>query len=138
MKSEEGRVKNQMEVRTIQEQIKQKILILDGAQGTMIQSYGLGEADFRCKELPDTECQQKGNNDVLNITRPDVVMDIHRKYLAAGADIIETNTFSSSDEEPQMSASLNVLISMMWFSSCSLSDGSSAWFITSLSRNRDT
>lgn len=82
-------------MRTIQEQIKQKILILDGAQGTMIQSYGLGEADFRCKELPDTECQQKGNNDVLNITRPDVVMDIHRKYLAAGADIIETNTFSS-------------------------------------------
>lgn len=61
----------------------------------MIQSYGLGEADFRCKELPDTECQQKGNNDVLNITRPNVVMDIHRKYLAAGADIIETNTFSS-------------------------------------------
>ena len=84
-----------MEVRTIQEQIKQKILILDGAQGTMIQSYGLGEADFRCNELPDTECQQKGNNDVLNITRTDVVMDIHRKYLAAGADIIETNTFSS-------------------------------------------
>ena len=82
-------------MRTIQEQIKQKILILDGAQGTMIQSYGLGEADFRCKELPDTECQQKGNNDVLNITRPNVVMDIHRKYLAAGADIIETNTFSS-------------------------------------------
>ena len=82
-------------MKTIQEQIKQKILILDGAQGTMIQSYGLGEADFRCKELPDTECQQKGNNDVLNITRPDVVMDIHRKYLAAGADIIETNTFSS-------------------------------------------
>lgn len=61
----------------------------------MIQSYELDEADFRCKELPDTECQQKGNNDVLNITRPDVVMDIHRKYLAAGADIIETNTFSS-------------------------------------------
>ena len=82
-------------MKTIQEQIKQKILILDGAQGTMIQSYGLGEADFRCNELPDTECQQKGNNDVLNITRPDVVMDIHRKYLAAGADIIETNTFSS-------------------------------------------
>ena len=46
-------------MRTIQEQIKQKILILDGAQGTMIQSYGLGEADFRCKELPDTECQQR-------------------------------------------------------------------------------
>ena len=82
-------------MKTIREQIKQKILILDGAQGTMIQSYGLGEADFRCNELPDTECQQKGNNDVLNITRPDVVMDIHRKYLAAGADIIETNTFSS-------------------------------------------
>ncbi|MBO4826692.1 MAG: methionine synthase [Prevotella sp.] len=80
---------------TIQELIRQKILILDGAMGTMIQQYGLTEADFRGERFKDAEGQMKGNNDMLNLTRPDVVIDIHRKYLAAGADIIETNTFSS-------------------------------------------
>ena len=80
---------------TIQELIRQKILILDGAMGTRIQQYGLTEADFRGERFKDAEGQMKGNNDMLNLTRPDVVIDIHRKYLAAGADIIETNTFSS-------------------------------------------
>ena len=80
---------------TIQELIKERILILDGAMGTMIQKYGLGEDDFRGQRFMHLDGVMKGNNDVLNLTRPDVVMDIHRKYLQVGADIIETNTFSS-------------------------------------------
>ena len=80
---------------TIQKLIQQKILILDGAMGTMIQRYGLTEEDFRGERFRDVEGMMKGNNDMLNLTRPDVILDIHRKYLAAGADIIETNTFSS-------------------------------------------
>lgn len=75
--------------------IKDRILILDGAMGTMIQSYNLTEADFRGERFADVSGQMKGNNDVLNLTRPDVILDIHKRYLAAGADIIETNTFSS-------------------------------------------
>lgn len=70
-------------------------MILDGAMGTMIQQYGLTESDFRCARFANIAGQLLGNNDVLNITRPDVVSDIHRKYLAAGADLITTNTFSS-------------------------------------------
>ena len=80
---------------TIQDLAKQKILILDGAMGTMIQEYGLSEDDFRNDSIAHIEGQIKGNNDVLNITRPDIIFDIHRRYLEAGADLIETNTFSS-------------------------------------------
>lgn len=80
---------------TLHEQIKRKILVLDGAMGTMIQGYGLSEDDFRGQRFTVLSGQLKGNNDVLCITRPDVILDIHRRYLAAGADIIETNTFSS-------------------------------------------
>ncbi len=80
---------------TIQDTIRERILILDGAMGTMIQSYDLGENDFRGERFCNWSCQLKGNNDVLNITRPDVITDIHRRYLRAGADIITTNTFSS-------------------------------------------
>ncbi len=79
----------------IEEIIKERILILDGAMGTMLQSYGLEEEDFRGEQFADIPGLMKGNNDVLNITRPDVVAEIHRRYLEAGADIIETNTFSS-------------------------------------------
>ena len=69
--------------------------MLDGAMGTMIQSYGLTEDDFRGQRFADSNVEMKGNNDMLNITRPDVILDIHRRYLRAGADIISTNTFSS-------------------------------------------
>ncbi|MDY4409925.1 MAG: methionine synthase [Prevotella sp.] len=79
----------------ITDRIKGRILILDGAMGTMIQKFGLNETDFRGSRFKASEVQLKGNNDVLNLTRPDVIADIHRQYLAAGADIIETNTFSS-------------------------------------------
>jgi len=81
--------------KSLQEVIKERILILDGAMGTMIQRYGLDEEDFRGTRFKDVTWQMKGNNDILSLTRPDVIEDIHRKYLDAGADIIETNTFSS-------------------------------------------
>ena len=71
------------------------MLVLDGAMGTMIQTYNLSEEDFRGERFGGFQGQMKGNNDVLNLTRPDVIADIHRRYLEAGADIIETNTFSS-------------------------------------------
>ena len=75
--------------------IRERILILDGAMGTKIQTYGLSEEDFRGGRFSDIPGQLKGNNDILSLTRPDVIVDIHRKYLEAGADIIATNTFSS-------------------------------------------
>ena len=80
---------------TLREVIKDRIIILDGAMGTMIQQYGLEEDDFRGYRYRNAEGMMKGNNDMLNLTRPDVIEDIHTKYLMAGADIITTNTFSS-------------------------------------------
>lgn len=79
----------------IQDIIKHRILVLDGAMGTMVQKYNLTEADFRGQRFLDMKGQMKGNNDMLCLTRPDIVEDIHRRYLLAGADIISTNTFSS-------------------------------------------
>src|SRR4029079_1739417 len=72
------------------------ILILDGAMGTMVQRFTLTEADFRGERFRDHEKDLRGNNDILILTRPDVIADIHNQYLAAGADIIETSTFSST------------------------------------------
>ena len=80
---------------TLREAAKDRILILDGAMGTMIQQFKLQEEDFRGYRYLKTPGMMKGNNDMLNITRPDVIECIHRKYLEAGADIITTNTFSS-------------------------------------------
>ena len=76
--------------------LAKRILILDGAMGTMIQRRNLVEADYRGDRFTDHPRELKGNGDVLSITRPDVIGDIHREYLAAGADIIETNTFSGT------------------------------------------
>lgn len=78
------------------QQLKQKILILDGAMGTMIQRYKLSEEDFRTVGLKDHPKSLKGNNDLLSLSRPDIIKEIHRAYLDSGADIIETNTFSST------------------------------------------
>lgn len=75
---------------------KERILIIDGAMGTMIQRYQLTEEDFRKERFKDHPSPLKGNNDLLSITRPDVIREIHRAYLEAGADIIETNTFSGT------------------------------------------
>jgi 5-methyltetrahydrofolate--homocysteine methyltransferase len=76
--------------------LQKRILVLDGAMGTMIQRYSLKEDDFRGDEFKDFSSELKGNNDLLSITRPDVIRSIHDKFLAAGADIIETNTFNAN------------------------------------------
>ena len=76
--------------------LKSRILVLDGAMGTMIQTYKLEEVDFRGEIFKDHKSPLKGNNDLLSITQPKIIKEIHRGYLNAGADIIETNTFSST------------------------------------------
>ncbi len=81
---------------SISQQLQQRILVIDGAMGTMIQRYKLSEADYRGERFKDWSGDLKGNNDLLNITRPDIITAIHLQYLEAGADIIETNTFSST------------------------------------------
>jgi len=80
----------------IEEIIKDKILILDGAMGTMIQQYNFTEEDYRGERFEDFKVSVKGNNDLLSLTQPEAIREIHRKYLEAGADIIETNTFSGT------------------------------------------
>ena len=79
---------------TIRKELANRILVLDGAMGTMIQRYKLEEKDFRGLRFANHPCDLKGNNDLLNLIRPDIILAIHKEYLAAGADIIETNTFS--------------------------------------------
>ena len=81
---------------TVQEEIKKRILVLDGAMGTMIQQYNFSEEDYRGEQFKDFHISVKGNNDMLSLTQPKAIKEIHKKYLAAGADIIETNTFSST------------------------------------------
>jgi len=80
----------------IKEILKDKILVLDGAMGTMIQRYDLTEADFRVPKVEHIKSPLQGNNDFLSVSRPDIIEAIHREYLDAGADIIETNTFSGT------------------------------------------
>jgi 5-methyltetrahydrofolate--homocysteine methyltransferase len=76
--------------------LKEKILVLDGAMGTMIQEYKFSESDYRGSRFKDHPCSVKGNNDLLSITQPEAIKSIHEKYLEVGSDIIETNTFSST------------------------------------------
>lgn len=83
-------------MKTLQDCLQERILIIDGAMGTMIQRYKLEEKDYRGDRFKDWHCDVKGNNDLLSITRPDIIEAIHKQYLDAGADIIETNTFSST------------------------------------------
>jgi len=80
----------------IETEAEQRILLLDGAMATMIQALGLKEEDFRNTSLSDHHIEVKGNNDLLNLTRPDIIKDIHRQYLNAGADILSTNTFGAN------------------------------------------
>lgn len=80
----------------IEDILKDRILVLDGAMGTMIQRYTLEEIDFKGDRFKDHPYLLKGNNDLLSLTRPDIIQEIHRQYLEAGADIVETNTFSST------------------------------------------
>ncbi len=81
---------------SIEKALKQRILIIDGAMGTMIQRHKLEEADYRGTRFKDWHTDVKGNNDLLSITQPEIIIGIHKQYLDAGADIIETNTFSST------------------------------------------
>jgi 5-methyltetrahydrofolate--homocysteine methyltransferase len=85
-----------MSIERLHDLLSRRILILDGAMGTMIQRYALTEADFRGERFRPHARDLKGNNDLLVLTRPDVISEIHHQYLEAGADIIETNTFNSN------------------------------------------
>ena len=78
------------------DELKKRIMVLDGAMGTMIQLRNLEEEDFRGEEFKDFSKPLQGNNDILTLTQPQIVFDIHKEYLEAGADIIETNTFSGT------------------------------------------
>jgi 5-methyltetrahydrofolate--homocysteine methyltransferase len=80
----------------IEDILKERILILDGAMGTMIQAYKFEEADYRGERFKDYESLLKGNNDLLTLTQPEAIKEIHRAYFKAGADIVETNTFSGT------------------------------------------
>jgi 5-methyltetrahydrofolate--homocysteine methyltransferase len=81
---------------SIEKALQERILIIDGAMGTMIQRHKLEEADYRGERFKDWHTDVKGNNDLLSITQPEIIIGIHKQYLEAGADIIETNTFSST------------------------------------------
>ena len=83
-------------MKSLYDVIKERILVLDGAMGTMIQAYNLKEEDFRGERFKNYPTPLKGNNDLLSITQPKIISEIHKKYLEAGADILETNTFSSN------------------------------------------
>lgn len=83
-------------MKTIQDCLNERILIIDGAMGTMIQRHKLAEADYRGERFKNWHSDVRGNNDLLNITQPQIITGIHKEYLEAGADIIETNTFSST------------------------------------------
>ena len=82
-------------MKDIKSLLKEHILVIDGAMGTMIQRYKLTEADYRGERFKDWPSDLKGNNDLLCLTQPQIIKAIHKEYLAAGANIIETNTFNS-------------------------------------------
>jgi 5-methyltetrahydrofolate--homocysteine methyltransferase len=96
MSSDERTTGRELPTAALLERLATRVLLLDGAMGTMIQRRKLGEADFRGNRFTDHPRDLRGNSDILNLTRPDVIKDIHREYLEAGADIIETNTFTST------------------------------------------
>ena len=83
-------------VEQLRAQLNERILVLDGGMGTMIQGYRLSEDDFRGERFADWPCDLKGNNDLLVLSKPSVIKDIHNAYFEAGADIVETNTFNST------------------------------------------
>jgi len=101
-----------------------RILILDGAMGTMIQRYKLGEADFRGERFADHGKDVKGNNELLSLVRPDVISEIHRQYLDAGADVIETNTFGATTiaqgdyDLPELAYELNLVSAQLAREAC--------------------
>jgi 5-methyltetrahydrofolate--homocysteine methyltransferase len=93
---QENKVQQLPSYQLLEQQLAKRILVLDGAMGTMIQAYKFEEEDYRGSRFSDWHCDVKGNNDLLVLTQPEIIKDIHRQYLAAGADILETNTFNST------------------------------------------
>jgi 5-methyltetrahydrofolate--homocysteine methyltransferase len=89
-------MERQQRIEALKQALTERILLLDGAMGTMIQAFKLGENDYRGERFSDWQTDLKGNNDLLSLTRPHVIQEIHHKYLDAGADIIETNTFNAN------------------------------------------
>ncbi|MGH8718137.1 MAG: homocysteine S-methyltransferase family protein, partial [Burkholderiales bacterium] len=87
-------MKNRLAV--LEQELKSRILIIDGAMGTMIQSYKLNEADYRGQRFSEFKHDLKGNNDLLTLTQPQIIREIHAGSFEAGADIVETNTFNST------------------------------------------
>src|SRR6266567_3709954 len=79
----------------IRKELEKRILVIDGAMGTMIQRYRLAEEDYRGERFKDWKSDIKGNNDLLSLTQPQIIKEIHKRYLEAGADILETNTFNA-------------------------------------------
>jgi len=90
------KVSRKERIKILKEEIKSRILILDGAMGTMIQKFKFGEDDYRGSRFKDWSSDLKGNNDILSITQPETIAEIHSQYLKAGADIVETNTFNAN------------------------------------------
>ena len=90
-----ARIDHKLRTRALNEAVAKRILIIDGAMGTMIQRHKLKEADYRGTRFADTTRDVTGNNDLLCLTQPQIISQIHNDYLAAGADIIETNTFNA-------------------------------------------
>ena len=83
-------------IESLKRSLAERILVLDGAMGTMVQGFGLEEADFRGENFKAHPGELKGDNELLSLTRPDVIQKIHEQFLEAGADLIETNTFGSN------------------------------------------
>ena len=83
-------------IRELPKLLERSILLFDGAMATMIQNHNLEENDYRGKDFKNHNCELKGNNDILSITSPKIIKDIHKTFLNAGSDIVETNTFSST------------------------------------------
>ncbi len=96
MKTKKWKIMKYIEKPDIRKILKERVLVLDGAMGTMIQEYNLSEEDFRNTHFENHKVQLQGNNDILSITRPEIIQQIHEKYLEAGADLIETNTFNAT------------------------------------------
>ena len=126
-------------------QLGQRILILDGAMGTMIQRYKLSESDFRGTRFADHHKDVKGNNELLSLVRPDVIQEIHEQYLAAGADVIETNTFGATTvaqgdyDLPELAYELNLASAKLARLACDKFTGfSSLSFIALSLRNPAT
>ncbi len=85
-----------MTTKNIYKELETRVLVMDGAMGSLIQEYKLTEADYHGERLKDFPYDQKGNNDILSLTHPDIIREIHHKYLEAGADIVLTNTFNAT------------------------------------------